>query len=228
MNRQFSVACHLWFTGVLATLAVVLSSGAAAQSSGAILQVARALEGTTYVVPMNQYREGVLDTCGFEFKAMAFDTAYKRGAPIAINGSFGLRKFGPKQVAVTYKVGIFNVSDAGGVQPEAPNYAWIKLGTVIVKPEQTMASDTPGYKLYLSGLNAETAAALDAVVEQRPVLVGFNRIDGGLDVVVPIDLSVRDTMVSDGKAVRKRDDQLGRGFAQCLGELLAGMKTEKP
>lgn len=226
MNSQINAARHISVVGLLGALAGLVHFDTMAQASDSILQIARALEGTAYVVSMNQYREGTLDSCGFEFKVMTFDNAYKRGAPIAINGSFALRKFGPKQVAVTYKVGTFNVSDAGGMQPEAPNYAWIKLGTVVVKPGQTMASDTPGYKLYMAGLNAETAAALDAIVEQRQVLVGFNRSDGGLDVVVPIDLSVRDTTVSGDKVVRKRDDQLGKAFALCLGELFGDMKTQ--
>lgn len=217
---------HRFFPSASLALSMLLvSSVASAQPADVIVQAARMLEGTAFVVPMNQSREGTIDTCGFEFKAMAFDTAYKQGAPIVVNGSFAIRKLSAQLVVFAYKLGTFNVTSSG-MEVEAPHFAWMKLGNVLVKPAQAMDAETKGYRLYLSPLPENADAALDAVVEQKPVLVGFNRRPGGLDVVVPLDLSVRDTKMGS-KVVRVRDDKLGKGFAQCLGDLFAGIKLEK-
>lgn len=204
---------------ILTALMALSSASVIAQASPLIKQVARSLEGTTYVIPMNQSIEGTINACGFEFKALTFDSVYKNGEPIVINGSFALRKAGPNQVFLTYKLGTFNYVNSELV-PEAPNFAWIKLGDVLVRPEKTAQAETEGFRLYISTLKSNTAKGLEAIVKQQKVTVGFNRRDGGLDVVIPLDMSVRDTEISGEKTVRTRDDKLGKGFAVCIRELL--------
>lgn len=207
----------------LALLMALNSPVVTAQASPLHNQVVRILEGTTFVLPMNQSREGVIDACGFEFNALTFDFAYKKGEPILINGSFAIRKFEDKQLYLTYKLGTFNYLNTELV-PEAPNFAWMKLGDVLVKPDTSSEAEAKGYRLYISALKQGTAKGLDSIIKQDKVIVGFNRKDGGLDVVVPLDLSVRDTKMEGEKAVRIRDDKLGKGFDVCIKELLAGLR----
>lgn len=210
------------YVGLIA-LGMAHWQAAHAAVSPAVMKAARKLEGTIFVIPMNQYTEGNLGSCGFEFKALAFDYVYRGGDPIVVSGSFALRKTDAKRIYLAYKFGTFKY-ETDKMVPEAPNFAWIKLGSVMVKPEQTVEAETPGYRLYISQLKEDTAQGFLAVTEQRGVSVGFNRRAGGMDVVVPIDLSVRDLKDEGGKFVRKRDDKLGPGFAECLKDLLSDMK----
>lgn len=222
MSRMCKTSFRFYLGTAVGLAAILGPSIGASQPSSTVMQAARELEGTTYVVPMNQSSAGTVNGCGFEFKAMAFDTAYKRGAPIVINGSFAASKLDAEGIYFTYKLGTFNLTD-NGLQPEAPHYAWIKLGDVMVKPERTIRGESEGYKLYLSKLPEDASGAFDAVIAQGPVSVGFNRKEGGLDVVVPLDLSVRDTKM-ESQVVRVRDRKLGEGFSQCLRQLLASFK----
>ena len=59
-----------------------------AQVSAEQRRIYQIIEGTTAVTSMNQSHDGLTDSCGFEFRALTFDNAYKQGAPLMISGSF--------------------------------------------------------------------------------------------------------------------------------------------
>lgn len=221
MNQRRTLSA----VSIFLSAACLLPLSSTAQSSSSILEAARALEGTAYVLPMNQSSAGEVQGCGFEFKAVTFDNAYKRGAPVIINGSFAVSKMNSQLVAFTYKLGTFNMSD-DGLKPEAPHYAWIKFGNTLLKPEKSTAGESVGYKLYLSQFSTGADVILDTVIAQREVVIGFNRKEGGLDVVTKLDLDVRDTKVG-AEVVRVRDKQLGVGFERCIGDLFASLKLPK-
>jgi hypothetical protein len=131
-------------------------------------------------------------------------------------------RLSPK-TSIAYKIGTFNLVGNNQV-PEAPNFAWIKLGNTIVKPDKFVDAENEGFRLYISALTEQTAKGLESLVTQRQVTVGFNRKDGGMDVVIPLDLGVRNTEFVGDKAVRTRDEKLGTEFANCLSELVADFK----
>lgn len=193
---------------------------AAAQSVMMNKEVLRALAGTIYAVPSNQTREGELESCGFDFQAVAFDHVYNKGEPFILNGNFSFRKSGDSNFAIAYKVGTFIVEN-GALTPKAPNLVWIKLGPTLIKPDRILNAETPGYGLYVSSFTPQVAKGLEEIVNQRKISVGFNRLKDGLDLVVPVDLNVRETNADTGKTKQKKDLALGREFAECLTKILA-------
>lgn len=186
--------------------------------------MAKVMEGTLLVTPMNQYREGIVDACGFEFKALAFDHVYKGGDPFILMGSFAIRQFNNESLAIAYKVGTSSWS-GGELKPEAPNMAWFKFGDQIFKSKTISDSEADGYKLYAVGLNDKFYKILPVISNQQQVVVGFNRLDGGLDVVVPLDLNVRDTNLVKDIVIRKKDKIVGAEFNKCFGDLLKVVKN---
>lgn len=213
------------YSTVLAVTLIFMSASQAIDvkpipASKETFEVARMLQGTAFVIPMNQSRQGIVDTCGFEFKALEFDNAYKVGNPFVLSGSFGIRKFGKEQISINYKVGTFN-NLGGELLPDQPHSAWMKFGKLLIRPTKRVDAETKGYALYVANLPEDIGTLIEVVGDQQEVLVGFNRRPNGLDVIVPLDMSVRDTKLKDGKVVRVRDASLGVGFLQCLTELLA-------
>lgn len=204
-------------------LSLLATESVCAKASPEMFAAARLIEGTSFVTPMVQSHEGITDACGFEFKAMSFDTAYLGGDPVIINGSLAIRLFNPKAVGIAYKLGTFQF-EGTELKSSAPTFAWIKVGSVLIKPKKSVPSDSEGYTLYISELPSDMKSFLKALYEQQEVKVGFNRREGGMDVVVPIDLSVRDTAFEGTKVVRKRDKTLAPVLSQCVKELFDGMK----
>lgn len=51
--------------------------------------------------------------------------------------------------------------------------------------------------------------------------IGFNLVENGLDVMIPVDLQVSDTEVlASGKVVRKRSNNAITQFLECYKEIL--------
>jgi hypothetical protein len=207
----------------LATLVIALSGLIGAMVHSEVLNelklIARTLEGTIFVTPMNQYSEAVVDACGFEFKALAFDNIYKGGAPFILTGSFAIRQFNNETLFLAYKVGTGSWT-GNELKPEAPNMAWIKFGDQVFKSKIISDSEDDGHKLYVVELSDKFYKIIPVISNQQQVIVGFNRREGGLDVVVPLDLNVRDTNLVKDKAIRKKDKTIGTEFNKCFGDLL--------
>lgn len=197
-----------------------------AATSESIMKTARDLEGTFSVNVMNQSSEGVVEACGFEFKALGFDRVYKDGDPFVLSGSFAIRSLKGRGLYITYKVGTLSFGQQGDIQEkaEAPNYAWMKFDKVLVKPEHKKESDTDGYNLYITAVTKANTSVIETIMKQGKVSIGFNRRDGGLDVVVPIDLDVRSIDVQNEKITRKRDKKVGQEFSECLSILISSSK----
>ena len=61
--------------------------------------------------------------------------------------------------------------------------------------------------------------ALSSIVEDRRLVVGFNRKPGQQDVATVLDLAVSDVSRTGGEVLRKRDDTAVPEFAACMGLL---------
>lgn len=79
-----------------------------------------------------------------------------------------------------------------------------------------------GFRLYAYSLFDPTVLNLyTEIMDSGKVTVGFNRKKGGMDVLVPIDLSVSDVEYLDGdKVVRKRSNDAMSNYAICSTTLL--------
>jgi hypothetical protein len=211
-----AIAALILFSSLLGTVAH-------SEVSAEFKLIAQEMQGTLSVKPMMQYKEGVVDACGFDFTAMAFDYSYKGGDPFILNGSFAVRQYRSETLAIAYKVGTL-VWSGDELKPEAPHMAWIKFGKHIFKSKTVSDSDSDGYRLYAVGMSNEFKNIIPVIQKQQEVFVGFNRKDGGLDVVVKLDLNVRETNAVKDKFVRTRDKNLGPEFIACFGELLNVIK----
>jgi hypothetical protein len=60
---------------------------------------------------------------------------------------------------------------------------------------------------------------LTDIIEERPLSVGFNRMSGGLDVLVPLDISVSRTYEEGGKILRIRSSEAIAQFTRCFLDL---------
>jgi hypothetical protein len=61
---------------------------------------------------------------------------------------------------------------------------------------------------------------LTEMLASRTVTIGFNLSEGGLDVLVPIDLQVYDAEIaSPQRVMRKRPGEATKKFINCLSSL---------
>ena len=207
------------------TLAFTTLSCQAANENNVVKEVGRLLEGTNFVRPMTQSSEGITDACGFEFNAITFDYAYKQGEPIVVAGSFAMRADRKESIYLAYKIGTSSLGDIA--KTEAPFSGWLKIGGVLIQPLTKEPSDSAGYTLFISRLPKDGAKVFDAIANLGEVKVGFNRRPRGLDVVAPLDLSVRDIKVENGQVLRQRDNSMGVEFLRCLDDLITQISIKK-
>lgn len=210
---------------IRAPLAVCLVYGFSAFSQAAdpIAEFVQKLEGTIYVIPHRETADGVLTSCGLEFAALKRDFSTKGGAPVKIVGSFYLRPNPNTGLAYMLKLGVFDgLSYENGF---APNNAFIsapngKTPTKAIRAQ----TETPGFALFVGGLDSEVTAALIAIVEMKQLAVGFNRKPGQQDVTFILDLAVIDTQMQSEEVVRKRSNEPVDSFVACSTDLLKSSK----
>lgn len=110
----------------------------------------------------------------------------------------------------------------------APNNGFISAhnGKIPAKAKR-LESETPGFALFVSGLDDAVVEAYGSIVEKSKLTVGFNRRPGQLDVTFLIDLTVADTKIGkNGEVVRQRSAEPVDTFAACSGVLLN--ESKKP
>jgi hypothetical protein len=189
------------------------------QTSDSMALLTQKLEGTVYVIPHRESSDGVLTACGIEFAAMKRDFSTKHGAPVSVVGSFYLRPNGATGIAYMLKMGVFDGgSFNNGV---APNNAFIRApnGKAPRKGLRSM-SESPGFALFVGGLDGDVVAALRAIAENSRLVVGFNRAPGQQDVTFDLDLTVTETNMVNGDVVRVKSREPVSVFMACSGDLM--------
>lgn len=178
--------------------------------------------GTHSVVFEPGQSSGILHSCTLVYRAVHPDYAYRNGNPAIIVGSIGVRYFGAKsRMILTLKIGVKDISipNAPFIRPyfaylQTPNAATAK------STHKSMNGDE-GFRLIAIELNETTTNLVMEMLEANKVTIGFNRKKDGLDVLVPIDLTVFDAEVSDaGKVVRKRSNEATTQFLGCFKKIL--------
>ena len=139
------------------------------------------------------------------------------------SGSFYLRPNPNTGLAYVLKLGVFDgLSYENGF---APNNAFISApnGKTPTKAIRVQ-TETPGFALFVGGLDSEVTAALVAIVEMKQLAVGFNRKPGQQDVTFILDLAVIDTQMQNEEVVRKRSNEPVDSFVVCSTDLLKSSK----
>lgn len=198
--------------------ALSLSTAAAAQTDAELDRMLRSFEGTLYTVPHRSSADGSLNGCGIEFAAITRDFSTRGGAYVRIVGSVYLRSHPNAGLAYMLKLGVFDdlTSDKGF----APVSAFFSSTSSDAPPTpKRTVSDNPSFALFVGAAGKEVMAALASIVEERRLMVGFNRKHGQQDVVVDLDLSVTDISQAGGQIIRKKDDTTVPQFAACVSAL---------
>jgi hypothetical protein len=163
---------------------------------------------------------GELQGCTLVYRAVQNDSAYLDGSPVVIIGNIGIGQIGAN-VALTFKVGVKNLVENGTIV--RPNFAYLQTKSYsTAKVKQQVMDGDEGFRLYAYSLFDSTVLNLyGEIMDSGTVTIAFNRKKGGMDVLVPIDLSVSDAAYPEGgKVVRKRSTEAVRNFASCSTTLM--------
>ena len=186
-------------------------------ANDAELQSTLAIKGTVSVTSDSITAQGDPVSCGFSFTALHVDDIYKSGAPIKVAGSFAIRRM-KKQLFLLYKIGVFDMVGLK-LTPAPPFFVWMRFGKVLIKATNKANSDSPGYILFTAPLPEDPKPLLDALAQQHEVTLGFNRRNGGADVVLNLDMSVRNTYFETTGVRPESDPSLGPAVIKCLDDL---------
>ena len=164
--------------------------------------------------------QGEMQGCQVTFLTVAADRAYLDGAQVTVNGSIVFRLIN-NTPALMLKVGLKDIQENTAF--ERPHFAYLQTSTAsTAKAEQQVIDGDPGYKLFV--YRATDPAVLEVLKEMlssRQASIGYNRKADGIDVVVPLDLSVVDsTYTDDLRVMRTRSQAVAAAFARCTSDVL--------
>jgi hypothetical protein len=174
--------------------------------------------------------EGSLKGCSVVFTTVTADHAYLNGDWVALNGSIGLRavKDGPLGLVLTLKIGLKEVQS--GKPFERPHFAYLQTahGSTANAPQAAVDGD-PGYRLYTyRAVEPSVAAVLKDLADKPEISIGYNRRKDGVDILVPLDLTVVDSEYTKSQEViRKRSREVVDQWANCVSSLLGNVLDAK-
>ena len=90
------------------------------------------------------------------------------------------------------------------------------------------SADFPGYKLFVIQLDEKALRVLFDLVAGRPLLIGYNKTPGGIDVMAKLETDVADSSLDGIKVVRQRSSTAIDGFRECFVNLNEDLKAAKP
>ena len=135
---------------------------------------------------------GSLKGCQLVFLAVTADRIYLNGNQVAVNGSIVLRG-SDKGLGLALKVGLKDMTL--GTQFERPAFAYLQTPSAsTAKAKQQSFDGEDGYKMFVySGTDKEILELLRELMDAGKVTIGYNRRKNGMDVLVPLDLTVVDS-----------------------------------
>lgn len=191
-------------------------------------QVDDSIYGTHSVVFQPLQESGALFGCSLVYRAVQADYAYKQGRPIIIVGNISVQRFATGE-AVGLKIGVMDadVPDAPWTRPYFA-YMQTPAATTMNLPQNKMDGEE-GFLLIGMSLNEASMNFLEKMLELGEVTIGFNRKEGGMDVLVPIDLKVFDAEpLPSERFHRKRSVDALKNFSGCYAEILKqGLSTQQ-
>jgi hypothetical protein len=179
--------------------------------------------GTLHATAHSDFTNGQLSGCSIEFGVLTRDWKYKAGGFITVGGSFGLMEVKEK-VATVLKVVLHDV-DPRDMKfiPSPPASAYFVSDNLTTSKQHRVGSyksDTPG-ALFTVFQFQPTFPFITKGLKKDQVTIAFNRKADGMDIQVPIDVTVEDTS-NDGS--RRRSTTAKEEFAQCALSLLEEAK----
>ena len=166
---------------------------------------------------------GVLHSSSLVYKAIHPDSAYQKGGLTMIVGSIAFSSRNGNDY-ITLKIGTKDMELENPVFVK-PAFAYLQTKTVsTVKSKHMVMDGDDGFLLVAIALDKNALKLLQEMGETKKVNIGFNRVDGGLDVVVPIDLTVAEseykTSPTEIKVIRKRSDKAVHNFYETALQIM--------
>ncbi|MEO7861758.1 MAG: hypothetical protein ABIU05_15250 [Nitrospirales bacterium] len=181
------------------------------------------LTGTTEVQFQPMQSAGIKEGCTLVYRAVGRDYTNRKGNLISLAGNVGYQTNKQRNnVVLSLKIGMIDSLDHGA-RPEAPFFAYLQSphGTT-AKSElvQFDSPDMPGFRVFVYELDEDVLKVYKDIVDGVPVTIGFNRRKGGLDVLVPLDLNVAESMITaDGSIKRRRSNEMLLEFLECVTDV---------
>lgn len=169
---------------------------------------------------------GNLTGCVLNFKVLVLDYAYRKGEPVFLSGYIAYTVNSVKKnIRLGMKLGLEELLNRNAA-PQAPFFAYIETptGTTAKSKYEKFDAETHGYKLYLYQVDEQSAHVVRDIVKGKAVTLGFNRIEDGVDVLVPLDLTVESAYEEDGKLKQKRSAAILEQFGACFTETTKALK----
>jgi hypothetical protein len=166
---------------------------------------------------------GVLKGCELVFLAVTSDRVYLNGNNVAINGSIVLRG-SDKGLGLALKIGLKDMTT--GSPFERPAFAYLQTASAsTAKAKQLNFDGDEGYKVFAySATDTVILEMLNELMSTSKVSIGYNRKEGGMDVLVPLDLMVTDSeYTATQKVLRKHSPDAVLGFADCNLKVIDGI-----
>lgn len=166
---------------------------------------------------------GKLAGCSLVFEGLAHDYPYRKGKVIKLDGSVNILGMG-ENTAVTLKIVVNELlsTESGMVvyKPSSPSRVYL-VGSDLTNNNSSIVSvaptDVEGGIFAVFNLSPAISYIIDGLLEKK-LTIAFNQMDGGMDIVVPINLTVAKT-TRDGKSVFS--DQIVNDFLVCSQSLLS-------
>jgi hypothetical protein len=165
------------------------------------------------------FKGGRLTGCSVNFETLVKDFTYKAGDYSRVGGSFNFVT-SKNKLGILLKV-VVNDFDPPTYKPvpNPPVSAFFVFGNATSLPYLTngsLGTDTPGAIVAVYDA-VKTFPMLLKSVSAGTITVGSARTIGGMDMQVPIDLSIEDT---DDNGTKKRSNKSANGFVECTSDLL--------
>jgi hypothetical protein len=172
---------------------------------------------------------GVTNGCELSFETSALDFAYRQGKPVIVAGSISFQGESFKLLGIMIKLGVADMLvDIQHV--EAPYFAYIKTSNGTTAGSKFLSHDAEmkGYRLFVPEFNKQTAGVIGDIISGENPTIGFNRVKGGMDALLPLDLTVADTVAAnDGSLKRIHSQEAIDGFRNCMAEVTSKLKLSK-
>jgi hypothetical protein len=145
---------------------------------------------TETVMVSPKFRDGVHFACEASFDVYVVDTAYFRGQPVAVSGSFTFYNW-PDQsrVFVGMKLGVLAV-DNGGWRPPANAYVVNGYRTNLSEQQANIEAEDPNFRLFVFDFaGEETMKALLRMSDERRLDVAYTMEGGSMPTTFPVALT---------------------------------------
>ena len=161
---------------LLATVLAILSLQSPAQTE------------TVVVTP--KFMEGVHFACEASFDAYVVDTAYFRGEPVAVSGSFTFYNWPDRsRVFVGMKLGVLAVEN-GGWRPPANGYVVNGYRTNLADQQANIEAEDPDFRLFVFDFTGEeTLNAMARMSGEGRLDVAYTMEGGSMPTTFPVMLT---------------------------------------